>query len=73
MNLKTYMERNHLGVTEFARLVGCVPSAVSMWRLGHRIPDLRSAFAIERVTKGAVPAASWDSPPKKKTRTPRAA
>lgn len=59
MNLKIYMERNHLGVTEFARLVGCVPSAVSMWRLGRRIPDLRSAFRIESVTNGKIPAKSW--------------
>lgn len=57
--LAAWLEKEHLTQRAFAQLLGVTHPIVSMWLSGVRRPGLDSALAIERVTRGAVPAESW--------------
>lgn len=58
--LGKYIHDKHMDQTEFADATGVAPSTVSLWVAGQRIPDLNSALAIQRVTKGAIPVEYWE-------------
>ena len=57
--LTAYLKRERLSQAEFARSIGVTSAIVCMWVAGKRRPGLTSALAIERVTRGEVPAKSW--------------
>lgn len=52
------MERG-LSQTGAAKLLDCGQSYVGLVEQGKRRPGLRIAFAIERVTEGAIKATEW--------------
>lgn len=62
--LAHYLGRKGISQGEFGRSVGAARGVVSRWcragLIGGRIPDRFFANAIERETKGAVPASVWD-------------
>lgn len=43
----------------FAQLVGVHQSTINRWEMGLKRPDLRSAFAIARVSEGEIPVEAW--------------
>lgn len=57
--LSTYLAETGQSHAEFARRLGVTDSAVWRWAHGKRKPGIEVAFDIERLTAGAVPAASW--------------
>jgi DNA-binding transcriptional regulator YdaS (Cro superfamily) len=65
--LNRYLHDKKIKQSEFRRLLlkraGATVSAplLSMWCSGQRTPNRKHALAIERTTRGAVRAASWDS------------
>jgi len=59
--LHQYLQKNGLSQREFARKIGIHPSAMSRLLSNLTKPDVDLVFAIERATKGAVPAKSWVS------------
>lgn len=59
MTLAEYLDAAKLSRLDLARRLGVTDSAVSRWATGERCPSVTFAFAIERETGGAVPAASW--------------
>lgn len=60
--LSAYLKSKSLSRAEFAGLVGADRQRVWRWVRGDRGPGLDFALAIESVTDGAVPAASWADP-----------
>jgi DNA-binding transcriptional regulator YdaS (Cro superfamily) len=67
--LSTYLARFELSYAAFARLVGADRARIQRCAKGKRSPGLLLALAIERETKGAVPAVAWTRrrPLKRKT------
>jgi DNA-binding transcriptional regulator YdaS (Cro superfamily) len=59
MTLSSYLTENKIKQREFAVQIAVHPSIVSRLTAGQMSPSLELAFAIERETRGAVPAASW--------------
>jgi hypothetical protein len=60
--LRAYLEddsQGKRGPTWLAPRLACSPDAIWHWISGRRSPELRLALALEQVTGGAVPAASW--------------
>lgn len=63
ITLTAYLETANITQSDIARAVGIDRSVMSRIVNGTVTPSLRVAVAIERETNGAVPAASWVSPP----------
>lgn len=57
--LQTYLASRDIKQAEFAALVGTTQATISRLAKGPTKPSLTLAIAIERVTKGKVPADSW--------------
>lgn len=57
--LANYLADHGLTQRAFAKLIDAPPPQISMWLSGRRRPGLDYALAIEQVTGGEVPAASW--------------
>lgn len=57
--LDQYLRVNRIRGGDFAGLVGIHPTSLSKMRRGRQTPTLAQAFAIEKASGGAVPAASW--------------
>jgi len=51
--------RNAPSMRSLATAVGVNHGTLSRYISGSRIPDIRVAYELERVTKGAVPARYW--------------
>ncbi|WP_083783465.1 helix-turn-helix domain-containing protein [Maritimibacter alkaliphilus] len=58
-SLARYLREGSIRQRVFAEQIGCSSSYLSEILSGRKIPSLTLAFAIERETKGAVPASSW--------------
>jgi DNA-binding transcriptional regulator YdaS (Cro superfamily) len=59
VELRVWMARNGVNGAQAARLFGVSRGRLASYRTGRYRPSLDSALAMERVTGGAVPAASW--------------
>ncbi|WP_084295522.1 helix-turn-helix domain-containing protein [Cereibacter johrii] len=57
--LSQYLTDNRTTQRDFAARLGTSASYLSEIAGGRKTPSLELAFAIERLTAGAVPAASW--------------
>lgn len=57
--LRTYRISIEKTQAELAEMLGLSQSFVSKMESGAQLPPLDLAVRIERMTKGAVPAASW--------------
>lgn len=57
--LADYLTSNGIKQSHFAGLLGIHPSVLSRFLNGGARPSLETAFEIERVTGGGVPAVSW--------------
>lgn len=62
--LAVYLDSIDMTVKEFSERTGIPESTVSDWYRGKSLPDIVSAFEIERVTKVAVPMEAWLATPK---------
>ena len=60
--LQTYLSESGLRQADLAQMVGVQQTTISRLARGIITPSLDLAFAIERATQGAVPAAAWVSP-----------
>lgn len=58
--LGAWMQRREYSAGAVARLIGCHRSFVSLLLSGKRKPSLNTALVLDRVSGGAVPAASWE-------------
>ena len=56
MDLRTYLDREGMTVSEFARRVGISHSNVLRWMSGAYRPSLAAMVAVEKETGGAVTA-----------------
>lgn len=54
-----------LNLTAIASVLGCSIQAISNFRGGHSKPGRELANRIAEVSKGAVPADSWDRKPRR--------
>lgn len=54
-----WIEKKNIPVAEVALRIGVSPKTVYYWAAGFRVPDLVSAFRVEEVTQGEVPAMSF--------------
>lgn len=54
MTLEKWMKKKNLTDLEMANLIECSRSAVTMYRLGQRIPRPVLAKKIAKITKGQV-------------------
>lgn len=61
-HLAEYLTQNGLTQSEFAERVGITQSVVSRLARRRIKPHIDLAAAIERETRGAVPAVSWADP-----------
>jgi transcriptional regulator with XRE-family HTH domain len=59
IGLRMWMARQGYSPRQVARRLGVSRPAVQRWLQGVRLPGLRAALALERLTGGAVPARSW--------------
>jgi transcriptional regulator with XRE-family HTH domain len=66
MTLHDWLEKTGTTQLEFSELSGVPQPLVSKYAAGKRRPHLEYAFAIEKATKGAVPAETWTKTAKKK-------
>lgn len=57
--LKNWRELNDLTLNAAAKQIGASAAGWCDWENGG-IPKLKQAFAIERLTSGAVPVSAWD-------------
>lgn len=57
--LADYLKESGKSQKAFAAAVDSSEGAVSLWLSGSRTPGGETAFAIERETKGKVPASIW--------------
>jgi hypothetical protein len=57
--LLKWLQDNGVSDRMFARMLGCSVPSVGFWAHGRVLPGLVSAFKIERITHGQVPATSW--------------
>lgn len=57
--LQLWLGKNKVGVERMARMVGMTERGVRLLAYGQVMPQITTAFMIERVTKGGVPASSW--------------
>lgn len=57
--LSSYLKRSGISQIEFARQVGIHPSVASRYISGETRPGIDTAFLIQRLTNGEVPAESW--------------
>jgi hypothetical protein len=57
--LHYWLKENSVARTSFARQVGCNACMVNYWADGRCVPSLPYAFMIEKITEGAVSAATW--------------
>lgn len=57
--------RKRLGITqeEAAHILGITQNRVSMFERGKVAPNRKNALRIERLSKGEIPAVSWDARP----------
>lgn len=60
--LQEYLTRNDIRQSAFAVAVGASQATISKLASGSMRPGLDLAIAIERLTDGAVPVASWVRP-----------
>lgn len=64
--LAKYLEAHEMRRATFAATLGVAPPLVTMWLSPdpnkRRTPGRVNALAIERVTRGTVPASTWDDP-----------
>jgi len=56
-----YLTQSGTTQRAIAKAVSASPSYINELVKGTKSPSLKLAFAIERATQGAVPAASWGS------------
>lgn len=61
--LAEYLVANNIAQGDFAKALDVAPAMVSLWVHDLRRPNLDNAFAIERVTKGAIKAKYWTTLP----------
>lgn len=59
MTLNEYLSSQAIRQSDFASKLGVTQATVSRLAAKTALPSLELAFAIERETAGAVPAASW--------------
>lgn len=59
MTLIQYLETHNLTYQQFGQQLGVGKSAVWRWANAKRLPDLRTALEIERLTAGAVKPEDW--------------
>lgn len=59
MTLAEYMNKRELTQVQVGEAIGVPQSMVSRWLSGEKRPNLNHAIAIERWTRGKVPATSW--------------
>lgn len=57
--LDQWIKAHGVSQLKLSRLIGCMPKTVEYWCKGQTMPDLVSAYFIEKVTEGGVPATSW--------------
>jgi transcriptional regulator with XRE-family HTH domain len=57
--LKLWREASGLSQVECASRIGGGQPAWSEWEAGTKVPRVDKCFAIEKLTKGAVPASAW--------------
>jgi hypothetical protein len=57
--LSLWLKKHAISRASFARQVGCQEKMVHYWCNGQCLPTLPYAFQIEKVTAGAVSAATW--------------
>lgn len=63
MTLEQYFaDGKGLNQTQLAKAIGTTRQAVSNWMVGKSKPKVFFSLAVEIMTGGAVPAASWLSP-----------
>lgn len=67
--LAKWLEKNSKTQDELAEAIGVTQPYVSRLVSGERGPGLAVALAIEKFTRGAVPAVSWDEPDSGSTRS----
>lgn len=54
MDLGDYLESRNISEKEFAEMIGVTGTSVAQYLRGGRIPKLKTALLIEKVTKGKV-------------------
>ncbi len=59
MNLKTYLDKHHQTISQFAASLGVAPSTISRIIDGTRNPSLSLIEAIKEQTDGHVKADDW--------------
>ncbi len=64
--LASYLSSTGRSYSDFARAVAADRSQIYRCATGERRPGLELAIAIEKETRGAVPAASWADVPDSK-------
>ncbi len=57
--LKKWMDARGISQQDVATKLGCAQQAVSSWINGDRLPGLKMALALQRMTK--IAASSWHS------------
>lgn len=62
--LGAYLASLDLTVKEFAQKVGIAESTMADWMMGKSLPDLVSAFEMERLTRASLPMEAWLATPK---------
>lgn len=66
MDLKIYLVKNRLSVSEFAEMIDYSRPHLSAVIHGRQLPSPKLARIIERVTGGKVKATSWKKAKRKK-------
>lgn len=62
--LGVYLASLDMTVKEFAEKVGIAESTMADWMYGKSMPDLVSAFELERLTRCSIPMESWLATPR---------
>lgn len=58
-HLMEWLDARHVVHADFARQAGISPRALRYILAGRNIPTLATAFQIERLTEGQIPASIW--------------
>ena len=59
MNLAEYLETRSISEKEFSKMIGVTPTSVANYLRRGRIPKLKTAKMIEKVTNGKVKIEEW--------------
>lgn len=57
--LRDWLASQRMTVAGFARVLGVTDESLHHYFAGRRVPNLKSALAIQDATGGSVPASSW--------------